>query len=86
MLFLGAILILNISLSEQIYVNAQSSSNSLPVIKESNFLIEEYISGLKFPTTFDFIDNNILILEKDGNIRLVQDGILVKEPIKKNRC
>ena len=83
MLFLGALLILNISLSEQIYVNAQSSSNSLPVIKESNFLIEEYISGLKFPTTFDFIDNNILILEKDGNIRLVQDGILVKEPIKK---
>ena len=83
MFFLAAILFLNISISEQISANAQSSNNSQPLIKESDFLIEEYVSGLKFPTTFDFIDNHILVLEKDGNIRLVKDGVLVDEPIKK---
>ena len=83
MFFLAAILFLNISISEQISANAQSSNNSQPLIKESDFLIEEYASGLKFPTTFDFIDNHILVLEKDGNIRLVKDGVLVDEPIKK---
>ena len=83
MFFLAAILFLNISISEQISANAQSSNNSQPLIKESDFLIEEYVYGLKFPTTFDFIDNHILVLEKDGNIRLVKDGVLVDEPIKK---
>ena len=68
---------------DDLSAHAQSPNSQLPIIKDSNFLIEEYVSDLDFPTNFDFIGNDILILEKDGNIRLVKDGMLVQEPIKK---
>ncbi len=52
-----------------------------PYLLDPNFTIEEYVSGVKFSTSMAFIDNDLLVLEKNGNIRLVQDGILQKEPI-----
>lgn len=60
----------------------QSNITTLPVLKEDSFVIEEYISGLNFPTNFDFIENDIIILEKNGNVRLVENHILLDDPIK----
>src|SRR5919107_461927 len=37
-----------------------------------------------FPTSMTFVDNNtIMALEKDGNVRLISNGVLQKEPILK---
>ena len=52
------------------------------VIKDSNLIVEEYISGLQLPVMIDFIGNDMLILEKtEGTVRIVKDGILVPEPL-----
>ncbi len=46
--------------------------------------IRPYVEGLSFPTSMTFIDNNtIMALEKDGNVRLISNGVLQKEPILK---
>ncbi len=53
----------------------------LPFLRDQNMIIEEHVDGLKLPTTMAFIDNDILVLEKNGNVRLIRDGILQQEPI-----
>jgi glucose/arabinose dehydrogenase len=46
--------------------------------------IRPYAEGLSFPTSMTFVDNNtIMALEKDGNVRLISNGVLQKEPILK---
>ena len=48
----------------------------------SNFETSELITGIFTPTQMTFIGNDILFLEKNnGQVRLIRDGILVKEPL-----
>ncbi len=48
----------------------------------SNFFVEEFVTGLNQPTTMTFLGNDILILEKNsGHVQLIRDGKLVTEPI-----
>ena len=55
----------------------------LPVILDQNLSVSIIADGLKFPTAMDFIGNNILVLEKNGDVRLIKDKILIEEPILK---
>ncbi len=51
-------------------------------ISDNNFQVEEYIVGLNTPTSIKFLENNILILEKNtGKVRLIKNGILQSSPI-----
>tara|TARA_Y100001949_G_scaffold174375_1_gene181709 strand:+ start:39 stop:1304 length:1266 start_codon:yes stop_codon:yes gene_type:complete len=53
-----------------------------PIIFDDNLVVEEFVTGLNFPTTMDFIGNDIFVLEKNsGNVRLIKNGILQTEPI-----
>ena len=57
---------------------------SQPSIKDEDFVVEKYVSGICCsPTTMDFVDkNDILVLEKSsGNVTLVSDGVLQQIPI-----
>ena len=48
-------------------VFAQEEENvesSLPILKDSNYIIEKFVSDLHFPTTFDFIHEDMIVLEK----------------------
>jgi aldose sugar dehydrogenase len=59
------------------YVSAQPTIVNDPTLK-----VESVVSGLSSPTSMAFLnDNNILVLEKDGNVRLVSDGQLQQQPI-----
>jgi glucose/arabinose dehydrogenase len=59
------------------YVSAQPTIVNDPALK-----VESVVSGLSSPTSMAFLnDNNILVLEKDGNVRLVSDGQLQQQPI-----
>ena len=63
-------------------LGTQLSAFAKPFMAEPNFLIEEYVSGIKFPTKMAFIGDDIIILEKfTGNVRLVRDGQLLEEPL-----
>ena len=44
--------------------------------------METVVTGLSSPTSMAFIDNNnILVLEKGGQVRLVSNGVLVAKPV-----
>jgi aldose sugar dehydrogenase len=53
-----------------------------PILKDPNLQAEIYVEGFSWPTSMAFLDNNnILVLEKEGTVRLVTDGILQEEPV-----
>ena len=53
-----------------------------PTVKDPNLKVEALVSGISSPTSMLFLDNNnILVLEKDGNVRLVSNGVLQPQPL-----
>ncbi|MDW0151763.1 MAG: PQQ-dependent sugar dehydrogenase, partial [Nitrososphaeraceae archaeon] len=53
-----------------------------PSLRDPNLTVESFVSGISFPTSMLFLDeNNILVLEKDGNVRLVSNGMLQAQPL-----
>jgi glucose/arabinose dehydrogenase len=57
-------------------------SNAQPSLRDPNLKVEALVSGLSFPTSMLFLDNNhILVLEKDGNVRAISDGKLQPQPL-----
>ena len=84
-LILFSIILLNLG-SNDILTYAQENKTNNVVIKDSNLIVEEYISGLNLPVMIDFIDDDdgvhMLVIEKDeGTVRIIKDGILISEPI-----
>jgi hypothetical protein len=52
------------------------------ITKDLNLKVETVVAGLSSPTSMAFIDNdNILVLEKGGQVRLVSNGVLVASPV-----
>jgi aldose sugar dehydrogenase len=62
---------------------AREEEESGPGVHDSRLSVELVAKGLKFPTSMRFLDaDNILVLQKnDGQVRLVSDGELRKEPV-----
>jgi aldose sugar dehydrogenase len=56
---------------------------SLVGLKEKNSLkVQNFVDGLSFPTSMAFVDgDNLLVLEKAGQVRLVSSGIIQKQPV-----
>jgi glucose/arabinose dehydrogenase len=53
-----------------------------PSIKDPNLKAESTVSGLSSPTSMAFLNNNqILVLEKGGQVRLVSKGQLQPQPV-----
>jgi len=54
-----------------------------PTVSDPKLKVEKVITGLNFPTSFAFLDNDdILILQKDdGVVRLVSNGSLFPKPV-----
>jgi aldose sugar dehydrogenase len=58
------------------------SDGILPVLKDPNLAVEHFTDGLSSPTSMAFLDDdNILVLEKSGAVRLVRDGVLQIQPV-----
>lgn len=50
--------------------------------KDPNLKVETLVNGLDSPTSMAFIDNNnILVLEKGGQVRLISNGVLLDNPV-----
>jgi len=53
-----------------------------PILSSYELKVEEIASGLQLPTTFEFVKDGILVLQKnDGKIFLIRDGKISKEPV-----
>lgn len=57
-------------------------ANAQPSISDTNLIVQRVVDGLSAPTDMIFVDkNNILVLEKEGNVRLVTNGTLQDRPV-----
>lgn len=71
---LGSTLTFSISLIQKVYAQ--------PSVIDDGLNVEAAVEGLSSPTSMTFLDdNNILVLEKRGTVRLVSNGILQEQPI-----
>ena len=53
-----------------------------PTILDSDFKIQEFVSGLSVPVNMEFIGNDLLVLEKNaGTVRHIKDGNLLESPV-----
>ena len=52
-----------------------------PTARSGNEFVEVLATGLDKPWAIDFADSRVFITEKDGKIRVVKDGTLLKEPL-----
>ena len=53
-----------------------------PSVNDPNLDVETFVNGLSFPTSMLFLDgSNILVLEKEGDVRLVSNGVLDPHPV-----
>jgi glucose/arabinose dehydrogenase len=65
-----------------IYIGYFDYASAQPVINDPNITAEIVTEGLSSPTSMAFIDNNnILVLEKSGSVRLISNGILQEQPV-----
>jgi aldose sugar dehydrogenase len=65
-----------------IYIGYFDYAGAQPVINDPNITAEIVTEGLSSPTSMAFIDNNnILVLEKSGSVRLISNGILQEQPV-----
>ncbi|HZA08194.1 MAG TPA: PQQ-dependent sugar dehydrogenase [Nitrososphaeraceae archaeon] len=64
-------------------IHNSSTALAVPSItKDSNLKVETLVNGLSYPTSMAFIDNNdILVLEKGGQVRLVSNGVVQDKPV-----
>lgn len=58
------------------------TADAQPYVIDADLNVEPAVEGLSLPTSMAFLDgNNILVLEKEGNVRLISNGVLQKEPL-----
>src|SRR2546427_9142420 len=64
-------------------IHNSSTAIAAPLItKAPNMKVETVVTGLSSPTSMAFIDNNnILVLEKGGQVRLISNGGLQGKPV-----
>ncbi|HEY7078369.1 MAG TPA: PQQ-dependent sugar dehydrogenase [Nitrososphaeraceae archaeon] len=62
--------------------NSSTALAAPSITKDPNLKVETLVNGLNSPTSMAFIDNNnILVLEKGGQVRLVSNGVLQGKPV-----
>jgi aldose sugar dehydrogenase len=58
------------------------NTHAQPSINDDTLSVEPVVEGLSSPTSMIFLgDNDILVLEKDGQVRHVADGVLQEQPV-----
>ena len=60
-----------------------SEVNGELTVHDDDYIIEKFATGIDFPTTMDFVGNDLLVLEKNTGkiIRINENGEIDKEPV-----
>lgn len=74
--------IIALSLILSLYISSSFPALAQPSISVPNLTAELVLDGLSSPTSIAFLDeNNILLLEKEGSVRLISNGQLQPQPV-----
>ena len=61
------------------------SKDKAPILSNSDYYLEEWITGLQFPTTMTFIGEDLLVLEKNsGKVIHIKNGKIIGEAAQLN--
>jgi aldose sugar dehydrogenase len=72
----------SVILSVILFLHISSPAFGQPSISESSLTAELVLGGLLSPTSIAFLnENNILLLEKEGRVRLISNGQLQPQPV-----
>ena len=54
-----------------------------PIIFDDDYIVEIFVGGLHYPTTMDFVEGGILVIEKNTGkvVRIMNNGIMYDEPV-----
>jgi len=64
------------------YFASRLAAVNWPTVIDPNFIVEEFVTGIKNPTQMTFVGNDILVLEKNtGDVRLVRNKVLQPAPV-----
>ncbi|MGB7677452.1 MAG: PQQ-dependent sugar dehydrogenase [Nitrososphaeraceae archaeon] len=75
-------LIIALSLILSLHISSSSPALAQPSISVPSLRAELVLDGLSSPTSIAFLDeNNILLLEKEGSVRLISNGQLQPQPV-----
>ncbi|MFQ5440140.1 MAG: PQQ-dependent sugar dehydrogenase [Nitrosopumilaceae archaeon] len=65
-----------------VFLSSLPNSFGEPVLYDNNLVLEKFTGELGWGyTTMTFIENDILILEKDGFVTLIRDGVIQQQPV-----
>ena len=77
-----SLLIIALSVIISLHISSPAPALAQPSISEPNLTAELVLDGLSSPTSIAFLDeNNILLLEKEGSVRLISNGQLQPQPV-----
>ena len=80
--YMMSTIIIALSLILSLYISSSFPALAQPSISMPNLTAELVLDGLSSPTSIAFLDeNNILLLEKEGIVRLISNGQLQPEPV-----
>ena len=72
----------SVILSVILFLHISSPAFAQPSISEPSLTAELVLDGLLSPTSIAFLnENNILLLEKEGRVRLISNGQLQPQPV-----
>ena len=61
--------------------NSAQQQDGAPVLSDKSLRVELVAEGLSFPTSMRFLGDDILVLQKEGQVRLVSQGKLYEVPL-----
>jgi len=77
-----SLLTMALSVIISFHISSPAPALAQPSVSESNLTAELVLDGLSSPTSIAFLDeNNILLLEKEGSVRLISNGQLQPQPV-----
>lgn len=80
--YMVSTIIIALSLIPSLYISSSFPALAQPSISVPNLTAELVLDGLSSPTSIAFLDeNNILLLEKEGSVRLISNGQLQPQPV-----
>ena len=67
---------------EFIEPSMEADFKTLPIVLDSDFKVEEFVSGLSVPVNMEFVGEDLLILEKNsGTVRHIKDNVLLDSAV-----
>jgi aldose sugar dehydrogenase len=79
---MSTLIIVALSLILSLYISSSFPALAQPSISVPNLTAELVLDGLSSPTSIAFLnENNILLLEKEGSVRLISNGQLQPQPV-----